>query len=104
MSVPANMLPLVYALCLGTVVSGAVVVERVADPVVTPTPTAPHRRALTDLPASVTSAIGSAIPSDAAGGILPGWLTMPTDDQIKEQLGLNDTQISQLPVQVSIYV
>lgn len=97
------MLPLVYALSLGAVVSGAVVVERLpADPLITPTPTptAPSRRDLTDLPASVTSAIGSAIPSDAAGGILPAWLNMPTDDQIKKQLGLNDTEISQLPVQV----
>ncbi|KAF8609658.1 hypothetical protein BDV93DRAFT_518437 [Ceratobasidium sp. AG-I] len=96
------MIPLVYALCLGSAVSGAVVVERQVDLLVAPapTPTAPYRRALTDLPASVTAAVGSAIPSDAAGGILPGWLTMPTDDQIKDQLGLNDTQISQLPVQV----
>ncbi|KAG9114240.1 hypothetical protein FRC07_007682, partial [Ceratobasidium sp. 392] len=80
------MLSLVYALCLGTTVS-AIVVERVANqPLVTeaPTPTLSRR----------------AIPSDAAGGILPGWLTMPEDDQIKEQFGLNDTQISQLPVEV----
>lgn len=64
-----------------------------------PTPTA-QRRALTDIPASVTKAIGSAIPSDAAGGILPGWLKIPTDDEIKKQLGLNDTTISSLPIQV----
>ncbi|QRW05418.1 hypothetical protein RhiLY_04417 [Ceratobasidium sp. AG-Ba] len=92
---------LAYTLSLG-IAAYAAVIERVANqPLVSqpPTPTL-SRRDINDVPASVTSAIGSAIPSDAAGGILPAWLTMPTDDQIKEQLGLNDTQISQLPVQV----
>ncbi|CAE6481524.1 unnamed protein product [Rhizoctonia solani] len=74
----------------------------VAHPALEPriTPTAPAKRDVADIPASVTSLLGSAIPSDAAGGILPGWLTMPSDDRIKDVLGLNDTAISQLPVEV----
>lgn len=88
------------SVCFGTLVLGGVVVGHPApDPRITPTPTV-DRRQFTGVPASVTSIFGSAIPSDAAGGILPAWLTMPSDDQIKEQLGLNDTAIAQLPVQV----
>jgi len=81
------MLPLTYVLCLGTAVSAAVVERLANQPVVAevPTPTLSRR---------------DAVPLDAAGGILPAWLNMPTADQIKKQLGLNDTQISQLPVQV----
>ncbi|CAE6462147.1 hypothetical protein ACGC1H_001710 [Rhizoctonia solani] len=89
-----------FILCIGAALCGAVVAHPAPEPRVTPTPTAPAKRDLLDIPASVTSLLGSAIPSDAAGGILPGWLTMPSDDQIKKQLGLNDTSISQLPVEV----
>ncbi|CAE7128496.1 unnamed protein product [Rhizoctonia solani] len=79
---------------------GTVVAHPAPEPRITPTPTAPVKRDGLDIPASVTSLLGSAIPSDAAGGILPAWLTMPSDDQIKSQLGLNETSISQLPVEV----
>ncbi|KAG8744881.1 hypothetical protein FRC10_009251 [Ceratobasidium sp. 414] len=80
------MLPLTYALCLGAAVSAAVVERLANQPLVTkvPTPTL-SRRGATPV---------------AAGGILPAWLDMPSDDRIKKQLGLNDTQISQLLVQV----
>ncbi|KAG8701650.1 hypothetical protein FRC08_003974 [Ceratobasidium sp. 394] len=77
------MLPL-YVLCLGISVSAAVV-RPVNQPLVT------------EASALFRRDIG---PAAAGGGILPAWLDMPTDDQIKKQLGLNDTQISQLPVQV----
>ncbi|KAF8761701.1 hypothetical protein RHS01_00636 [Rhizoctonia solani] len=89
-----------FVLCVGTALCSRVIAHPPPEPRATPTPTTPVRRDLTDIPASVTSLLGSAIPSDAAGGILPAWLTMPSDDQIKEQLGLNDTSISQLPVEV----
>lgn len=68
-----------------------------------PSPTVVQRD-LTDVPPSITKLIGSAIPSDAAGGILPGWLKIPTEDEIKKQLGLNDTTISSLPIQVCLLV
>ncbi|KAG8739129.1 hypothetical protein FRC12_016420 [Ceratobasidium sp. 428] len=82
------MLSFAYALCFGTAVSAAVV-ERVANhgPMAAEAPTPTLRRR-------------DAIPSDAAGGILPAWLTMPTDQKIREQFNLNDEQVSQLPVQV----
>ncbi|CAE6422433.1 unnamed protein product [Rhizoctonia solani] len=89
-----------FILCFGTALCGGIVAHPAPEPKITPTPTTPAKRDLLDVPASITSILGSAIPSDAAGGILPAWLTMPSDDQIKEQLGLNDTEISQLPVEV----
>ncbi|KAG8762114.1 hypothetical protein FRC11_011087, partial [Ceratobasidium sp. 423] len=83
------------ALCLVAVLCGATVAHPAP-----PTPTAPAKRDGVDIPAPVTSLVGSTIPPDTAGGILPAWPTMPSDDQIKEVLGLNDTAVSQLPVEV----
>ncbi|KAB5592351.1 hypothetical protein CTheo_4175 [Ceratobasidium theobromae] len=50
-------------------------------------------------PAPIAPISKRGAPSDGYGGILQG-LDMPDDDKIKMQLGLNDTTIAQLPVQV----
>jgi hypothetical protein len=78
-----------------------------------PTLTAPeHQRRqfdsitseIADLPSDVGdafSSLGDSIPTEAAGGIIPGLdSNIPSSDAVKEKAGLNDTEIDQLPVQV----
>jgi len=81
----------------------------------TPTPTTPgvYRRqdifssvvsGVENLPSEVGdvfSSIGNSVPTEAAGGIIPGLDdNLPSADDVKSKAGLNDSAIDQLPIQI----
>lgn len=49
--------------------------------------------------ASVYSSLASSIPTEAAGGIIPGF-DVPSVDDVKNEAGLSDDEIEQLPVRI----
>jgi len=40
------------------------------------------------------------LPDGVAGGILPGWDNLPKASDLQDKVGLNDTAVQQLPLQV----